>query len=138
MKQESIPWKDWVRMKDEGYDLLYLMRNGEAKDGWEEWMEGFINTLKTSYTIYRDERLEQKKRRKKISFFLAFILTKLEKVETLLAEMNGPDEAREEIHTKLECLKDYVNHVIKINERRIDDETGESITGGTYGTETAE
>ena len=129
MKQESIPWKDWERMKNKGYDLLYLMRDGEAKDGWEEWMEGFINTLRISYTLHREERLAQNKRRKKIDFFLALILTKLERLEKLLADKNRSDEADVEIHTKLECLKDYVKHVIKINEGRIDDETGQSITG---------
>lgn len=129
MKQKSIPWKDWERMKNEGYDLLYLMRDGEAKDGWEEWMEGFINTLRISYTLHREERLAQNKRRKKIDFFLALILTKLERLEKLLADKNRSDEADVEIHTKLECLKDYVKHVIKINEGRIDDETGQSITG---------
>jgi len=129
MEQKSIPWKDWERMKNEGYDLLYLMRDGETKDGWEEWMEGFINTLRISYTLHREERLAQNKRRKKIDFFLALILTKLERLEKLLADKNRSDEADVEIHTKLECLKDYVKHVIKINEGRIDDETGQSITG---------
>ena len=129
MEQKSIPWDEWKRLREDGYDLIFLMRDGEAKDGWEEWMEGFANTLKTSYSIHREERLAQKKRRKKIDFFLALILTKLERLDKLLADKNRSDEAEMEIHTKLECLKDYVKHVIKINEGRIDDETGQSITG---------
>ena len=129
MEQKSIPWDEWKRLREDGYDLIFLMREGNLKFSWEEWMEGFANTLKTSYQIHREERLAQRKRRKKIDFFLALILTKLERLEKLLADKNRSDEEDVEIHTKLECLKDYVKHVIKINEGRIDDETGQSITG---------
>ena len=129
MEQKSIPWDEWMRLREDGYDLVFLMREGDEKFSWDEWMEGFANTLKTSYSIHREERLVQRKRRKKIDFFLALILTKLERLEKLLADKNRSDEADVEIHTKLECLKDYVKHVIKINEGRIDDETGQSITG---------
>ena len=129
MEQKSIPWDEWKRLREDGYDLIFLMREGNLKFSWEEWMEGFANTLKTSYSIHREERLAQRKRRKKIDFFLALILTKLERLEKLLADKNRSDEEDVEIHTKLECLKDYVKHVIKINEGRIDDETGQSITG---------
>ena len=129
MEQKSIPWDEWKRLREDGYDLIFLMREGNLKFSWEEWMEGFANTLKTSYQIHREERLAQRKGRKKIDFFLALILTKLERLEKLLADKNRSDEADVEIHTKLECLKDYVKHVIKINEGRIDDETGQSITG---------
>ena len=129
MEQKSIPWDEWMRLREDGYDLVFLMREGDEKFSWDEWMEGFANTLKTSYSIHREERLAQRKRRKKIDFFLALILTKLERLEKLLADKNRSDEEDVEIHTKLECLKDYVKHVIKINEGRIDDETGQSITG---------
>ena len=129
MEQKSIPWDEWMRLREDGYDLVFLMREGDEKFSWDEWMEGFANTLKTSYSIHREERLVQRKRRKKIDFFLALILTKLERLEKLLADKNRSDEADVEIHTKLECLMDYVKHVIKINEGRIDDETGQSITG---------
>ena len=128
MEQKSIPWDEWKRLREDGYDLIFLMREGSLKFSWEEWMEGFAEMLKSSYQIHREERLAQRKRRKKIDFFLALILTKLERLEKLLADKNRSDEADVEIHTKLECLKGYVNHVIKINEGRIDNETGQSIT----------
>lgn len=129
MKQKSIPWKNVKQLLEDGCDLIYLMREGSLKFSWEEWMEAFSNELNATYKAYREQRLEQKKRRKKINFFLALILTKMERLDALLANKNRSDEAEEEIRAKLECLKDYVKHAIIINEGRIDDETGQSITG---------
>jgi len=129
MKQKSIPWKNLKQLLEDGCDLIYLMREGSLKFSWEEWMEAFSNELNATYKAYREQRLAQKKRRKKIDFFLALILTKMERLEALLADKNRSDEAEAEIRTKLECLKDYVKHAIIINEGRIDDETGQSITG---------
>lgn len=129
MSQASIPWDEWERLREDGYDLIYLMYEGYEKFSWEEWMEGFAETLKTSYQIHKDNLLAQEEHRKKLDYFLALILTMLEKLETLLDDKNRSDEAEAEIHTMLECLKDYVKHAIIINEGRIDDETGQSITG---------
>ena len=62
---DSIAWENWLQLREDGYDLVYLMRYGEEKDAWDEWMEGFAEELKASYDAYRSQKIQQKKLRKK-------------------------------------------------------------------------
>ena len=139
MAKEGIAWENWTRLREDGYDLIYLMREGEPKYSWEEWMEGFTDELKASYKAYREQRLAQKKLDRKIGFFLALILTKLEKVESLLAEEERSRETDEEISSRLECIKDYIKHVIRLQDQGgKHNEAGQNTSGSADGTPEAE
>lgn len=145
MATDGIAWDNWTRLREDGLDLIFLMREGEPKYSWEEWMEGFTDELKASYTAYKEQRLAQKKLDRKIGFFLALILTKLEKVESLLAERSQTEpadrtaEADEEISSRLECIKDYIKHVIKLQDQGgKHNEAGQNTTGSADGTSAAE
>lgn len=105
MAKDGIAWDNWTRLREDGLDLIFLMREGEPKFSWEEWMEGFTDELNASYKAYREQRMAQKKLDRKIGFFLALTLTKLEKVVSLLAAENRTDETDEEIASKLECVR---------------------------------
>lgn len=137
MATDGIAWENWTQLREDGYDLIYLMREGSLKFSWEEWMDGFTDELKASYKAYREQQQTQSKKRRKVGFFLALILTKLEKLESLLAEERS-EETEEEIASKLVCVKDYIKHVIKINEGRTENETGKNTTGSADGASASE
>ena len=138
MATDGIAWDNWTRLREDGLDLIFLMREGSLKFSWEEWMEGFTDELNSSYKAYREQRMAQSKTRKKVNFFLALTLTKLEKLESLLAAEDRTDETAEEIASKLESVKDYIKYTMKINEGRTDNETGKNITGSADGASAAE
>jgi len=87
-------WEDFLELREEGNELVYLMEEGEDADAWEDWMDRYADVLKSGVSACHNVLKAHKEQEERFAKHVEAIMTAAKKIKEL-AEAYGGDAGAE-------------------------------------------